>query len=47
MAIKCIACVWYGSGLDHVVRVSGHECGEVVLRMCMVHATMMFVRTIV
>ena len=26
VAIKCIALVWYGSGLDYVARMSGHVC---------------------
>ena len=27
VAINCIACVYCGSGLDHVARVSEHVCG--------------------
>ena len=30
LAIGCIACVYCGSELDHVARVSEHMCGEVV-----------------
>ena len=46
VAISCIAWVWYGSGLDHVARVSGHACREIVFRTCVVHVMMMLVRTI-
>ena len=46
VATNCIALVWCGSGQDHVARVSGHVCREVVFRTCVVHIMTMFVRTI-
>ena len=46
VAISCIALAWCGSELDHVTRVSGHVCDEVVFRTCLVNSRMMFGRTI-
>ena len=47
VAISCIACMYCGSGLDHFARMRVHACCEVVFRTCVVHSTMMLVKTIV
>ena len=46
MAVTRSAWLWCRSGPDQVARVGRHVCGKESCRMCVVHVTLNFVRTI-